>query len=90
VIGNDAAWMQILRGQRAIYGEERLVATRLDHTRYDRMVDALGGRGFWVEEPGALRATLAEALRIARQENVPTLVNVKIGGSDFRKDAISV
>jgi acetolactate synthase I/II/III large subunit len=90
VIGNDAGWTQILRGQRAIYGDERLVATRLDYTRYDRMVEALGGRGFWVEEPGQLRATLTEALRIAREENVPTLVNVKIGGSDFRKDAISV
>lgn len=90
VIGNDAAWMQILRGQRAIYGPERLVATRLEHTRYDRMVEALGGRGFWVQEPGELRGALTEALRIAREENVPTLVNVKIGASDFRKDAISV
>jgi acetolactate synthase-1/2/3 large subunit len=90
VIGNDAAWMQILRGQRMIYGDERLVATKLDFTRYDRMVEALGGRGFWVEQPGELKATLSEALRVARQESIPALVNVKIGGSEFRKDAISV
>ncbi|MEE2827764.1 MAG: thiamine pyrophosphate-binding protein [Myxococcota bacterium] len=90
VIGNDAAWMQILRGQRMFYGEERVVATRLDYTRYDRMVEALGGRGFWVEDPADLRETLQEALRVAREESIPTLVNVKIGGSDFRKDAISV
>ncbi len=90
VIGNDAAWMQILRGQRALYGRERTVATKLDYTRYDQMVEALGGRGFWVEDPADLPAALAEALRVAREESLPALVNVKIGGSDFRKDAISV
>jgi len=90
VIGNDAAWMQILRGQKAIYGEERLVATRLDYTRYEKMVEALGGRGYWVDEPAALPKVLDEALRVAREEGVPALVNVQIGRSDFRKDAISV
>jgi len=90
VIGNDAAWMQILRGQKMFYGEERVVATKLNYTRYEKMVEALGGRGFWVEEPAHLESTLKEALRVAREESIPTLVNVKIGSSDFRKDAISV
>ncbi len=90
VIGNDAAWMQILRGQKAIYGQERIVATALNYTRYEKMVEALGGRGYWVEDPAELATTLQEALRVAREEQIPTLVNVKIGGSDFRKDAISV
>lgn len=90
VIGNDAAWMQILRGQKQIYGAERLVATPLDYTRYDKMVDALGGRGFYTEDPAEVAPMIAEALRVAREEHIPTLVNVKIGGSDFRKDAISV
>lgn len=66
------------------------MATRLDHTRYDQTVEAPGGRGFRVEEPGQLCRTVAEAPWGAREENVPTLVNVKIGASDFRKDAISV
>jgi acetolactate synthase-1/2/3 large subunit len=90
VIGNDAAWMQILRGQKMFFGADRVVATKLNFTRYDKMVEALGGRGFWVEDPADLAPALAEALRIAREESIPTLVNVKIGGSDFRKDAISV
>ncbi|MBJ96029.1 MAG: acetolactate synthase [Rickettsiales bacterium] len=89
VIGNDAAWMQILRGQRSLYGEQRMVATELHFTRYERMVEALGGRGFWVEEPAALPKVLKEALACGRQ-GIPALVNVKIGQSAFRKDALSV
>jgi len=86
VIGNDAAWTQILRGQRQIFGDDRVVATRLEHTRYDRVVEAVGGRGFWVETTEALGPALAEAFAA----DVPALVNVKIGQSDFRKGAISV
>src|SRR5690606_759498 len=86
VIGNDAAWTQIRRGQVAIYGAERAVATALDHTRYDRVVEALGGRGFWVERT----TELGPALDAAFASDVPACVNVKIAKSDFRKDAISV
>jgi acetolactate synthase-1/2/3 large subunit len=89
VIGNDAGWTQILRGQKAIFGEQRVVATTLDYTRYDKMVESLGGRGFWVEEPSELAAALQEALQCGR-EGVPALVNVKMGASGFRKDALSV
>jgi acetolactate synthase-1/2/3 large subunit len=89
VIGNDAAWMQILRGQKSIYGEQRMVATQLNFTRYEQMVEALGGKGFWVEEPSQLEPALRQALASGR-EGVPALVNVKMGGSGFRKDALSV
>lgn len=89
VIGNDAAWMQILRGQKSIYGDQRMVATQLNFTRYEQMVEALGGKGFWVEEPGELEPALRQALAAGR-EGIPALVNVKMGGSGFRKDALSV
>jgi acetolactate synthase I/II/III large subunit len=51
VVGNDAAWGQILIPQRAMHGEEHAVATRLAPTRYDRVVEALGGKGEHVEDP---------------------------------------
>jgi acetolactate synthase-1/2/3 large subunit len=86
VIGNDAAWTQILRGQLQMYGPDRAPATRLAHTRYDRMVEALGGHGEWVERPDEIRPALERALGAGK----PAVVNVKIGASDFRKDAISV
>ena len=55
VIGNDRQWGQILVGQEKMYGEERVVATRLgDNARYDKVVEALGGHGEFVTEAGLL------------------------------------
>jgi acetolactate synthase-1/2/3 large subunit len=86
VIGNDAAWMQIRRGQVQLYGEPRAVATGLEYTRYERVVEALGGQGFFVER----LSELGPALDAAFSSDVASCVNVKIGASDFRKNAISV
>jgi acetolactate synthase-1/2/3 large subunit len=61
VVGNDAAWGQILIPQRALYGEEHAVATRLAPTRYDRVVEALGGKGEHVEDPEQLVPALERA-----------------------------
>jgi acetolactate synthase-1/2/3 large subunit len=86
VIGNDAGWTQIRRGQVSMYGEERAVATALEYTRYEKIVEAVGGKGFWVERA----EELGPALDAAFASEVPSCVNVKIAKSDFRKDAISV
>ena len=86
VIGNDAGWTQIRRGQVDIYGAERAVATALEYTRYDKVVEACGGRGFWVETMEELGPALDEAFACGK----PSCVNVKIAQSDFRKGAISV
>jgi acetolactate synthase-1/2/3 large subunit len=86
VIGNDAGWTQIRRGQVSMYGEERAVATALDYTRYEKIVEAVGGKGFWVEKS----EELGPALDAAFASELPSCVNVKIAKSDFRKDAISV
>lgn len=86
VIGNDAAWSQIRRGQVAMYGQERAVATGLAYTRYERVVEAVGGLGIWVETTEALGPALDRAFAAG----VPACVNVKIAPSDFRKNAISV
>ena len=86
LIGNDAGWTQILRGQVELYGEERAVATKLDYTRYEKIVEACGGRGFWVETLDELGPALDAAFACGK----PACVNVKIARSDFRKGAISV
>ncbi len=86
VIGNDAGWTQIRRGQMQLYGGERAVATALSFTRYDKVVEALGGHGEYVERPQDIRPAMERALAAGK----PACVNIKIGGSDFRKDAISI
>jgi acetolactate synthase-1/2/3 large subunit len=86
LIGNDAAWTQIRRGQVDLYGKERAVATALEYTRYDRVVEAVGGFGAYVESIDQL----GPALDAAFASGKPACVNVKIAGSDFRKGSISV
>ncbi len=84
VIGNDAAWTQIKRAQIPFYG--RAIATQLNLTRYDKMVEALGGWGTFVESTEALPAALEAALASGQ----PALVNVHISETDFRKGSISM
>jgi acetolactate synthase-1/2/3 large subunit len=74
VVGNDAAWGQILIPQRAMHGEDHVVATRLAPTRYDRVVEALGGKGEHVEHP----KDLVPALERAFASGTVYCVDVKI------------
>lgn len=87
VVGNDAAWMQIAREQGALLGD--LVGTELAHTPYDQAAAALGGVGLAVEDPELLPETLDEALKQTRAGR-PTLINVRIGRTDFRKGSLSM
>jgi acetolactate synthase-1/2/3 large subunit len=74
IVGNDAAWGQMMRPQINIFGEDRLVATELRPTRYDKVVEALGGHGELVTEPGEIRPALERAYASGK----PALVNVMI------------
>jgi acetolactate synthase-1/2/3 large subunit len=86
VIGNDAAWTQIRRGQVELYGADRSPATSLSYTRYEKVVEALGGFGAYVERA----EDIGPALDAAFASGLPSCVNVKIATSDFRKGSISV
>jgi acetolactate synthase-1/2/3 large subunit len=74
VVGNDGAWGQMMRPQGAIYGWDRLQGTLLNFTRYDKVVEALGGHGEQVERPAELRPALERAAASGK----PALVNVVI------------
>ena len=86
IVGNDACWRQIHRGQVQIYGEQRAVATRLAPTRYDLFAEAVGGHGELVEHPDQLDGALERAFASPK----PALVNVMISESNFRKGSLSV
>jgi acetolactate synthase-1/2/3 large subunit len=62
IIGNDGGWGQIRSPQVSCFGEARAVATSLPTTRYDRMVEALGGRGALVTDAREIGPALARAL----------------------------
>ena len=72
IVGNDAAWGQMMRPQAMLYGKERLVATELAPTRYDKIVEAMGGHGENVTEPEQIRPALERAFASGK----PALVNV--------------
>ena len=78
VVGNDAAWGQMMRPQAMLYGTDRLVATELNYTRYDKIVEAMGGHGEHVTEPDQIKAALERAFA----SGLPALVNV-----EMRQDA---
>ncbi len=81
IVGNDAAWGQMMRPQAMLYGTDRLVATELSYTRYDRVVEALGGHGEHVTKPDDIGPALERAFAVGR----PALVNV-----EMRKDVEGV
>tara|TARA_B100000676_G_scaffold264431_1_gene276778 strand:+ start:104 stop:685 length:582 start_codon:yes stop_codon:yes gene_type:complete len=74
VLGNDAAWGQMMRPQAMLYGEDRLVAVELNRTRYDKVVEALGGHGEHVVTPDQI----GPAIKRAFESGKPALVNVEI------------
>ncbi len=74
IVGNDAAWAAERHRQVALYGESRVVASDLRPTRYDKVVQALGGHGELVETPDQLGPAIERALSCGK----PACVNVLI------------
>jgi acetolactate synthase-1/2/3 large subunit len=72
IVGNDSAWGIDRQIQLGLYG--RAVATDLRQSRYDQVVQGLGGHGEFVERPEDLKPALERALAAGK----PALVNVAI------------
>jgi acetolactate synthase-1/2/3 large subunit len=72
ILGNDSAWGIDRQIQLGLYG--RPVATDLLQSRYDIVVQGLGGHGEYVERP----EELAPALERAFASGKPALVNVAV------------
>jgi acetolactate synthase-1/2/3 large subunit len=72
IVGNDGAWGQMMRPQGAIY--KMFDSTLLNYTRYDKVVEALGGHGEFVERPEQIRGALERAAASGK----PALINVII------------
>jgi acetolactate synthase-1/2/3 large subunit len=71
VMGNNGIWGLEKHPMEAIYGYS-VAAELRPGTRYDQMVEALGGHGELVQSPDELRPALARAFEAGK----PALVNV--------------
>ncbi|MGH7834745.1 MAG: thiamine pyrophosphate-binding protein [Candidatus Binatia bacterium] len=72
IVGNDSAWGIDRQIQLGLYG--RAVATDLLQSRYDKLVEGLGGHGEFVERPEDLEPALQRALASGK----PALLNVAV------------
>ena len=74
IVGNDAGWAAERHRQRQVYGQDRVVASDLLPTRYDKVAEALGCHAEHVERPDELRPALERAFNSGK----PACLNVAI------------
>ena len=83
IVGNDARWNAEHQLQIQTYGEGRTVGCDLLLSRYDKMIEALGGHGEFVEHPDDLTPAVKRALT----SGLPACINIAIesvGAPTFR------
>jgi acetolactate synthase-1/2/3 large subunit len=72
VVNNDQAWGMVRHSQQLRFGQERTPGTDLGYVPYHKMVEAMGGFGIEVKEPGKIR----EAIELAVASGLTACVNV--------------
>ena len=75
IVANDGAWGMVKHWHRLEYGEEQTEGTVLKpRQRYDKMVEALGGYGEYVDKIEDIKPALARAFT----SGLPACINVEI------------
>ena len=74
IVGNDARWNAEYQLQIQNYGEERTIGCELLPSRYDKMIEGLGGYGEFVQHPDDLTPAVERALG----SGLPACINVAI------------
>ncbi len=87
LVGNDAGWTQITRGQVDIFKDD--LATTLNATDYHMVAEGYGGKGFFLESIDKLDDIISESLIVSRSGK-PVLINAILDKTDFRKGSISI
>jgi len=67
IVGNDAGWTQILRGQVELLGDP--VACTLAPTRYDQVAKAWGAEGLYCDNLSQLPNILQEVCVVGYDNN---------------------
>lgn len=79
IVGVDGLWGQMARPQAAVYGANRMVATKLNFTRYDKIVEAMGGHGEFCEKPDEIGPALERAFDSGKAALVNVVMRQDIG-----------
>ena len=74
IVGNDARWNAEHQLQIQNYGEGRTIGCELLPSRYDKMIEGLGGYGEFVQHPDDLTPAVERALT----SGLPACINVAI------------
>lgn len=74
IVGNDARWNAEHQLQIQNYGEGRTIGCELLPSRYDKMIEGLGGHGEFVQHPDDLIPAVERALA----SGLPACINVAI------------
>lgn len=85
VVSNNGAWGDVQHEQQAWFGDDRLVASELGFTRYEKLADMVGGFGISVTHSqdvrGALEAAVdSQQVAIVNVKTDPTVVSEILRG----------
>ena len=74
VVANDTAWGIVVSGQRAMYGDQNVIASRFRDIRFDKVAEALGAKGFRINDSEELRRAVEDGF----SSKVPTIIDVPV------------
>jgi acetolactate synthase-1/2/3 large subunit len=78
IILNNQAWGMSWHGQRAMFGHNHTVITKLEDSNYEQVCVAFGGVGERANSIAEIKDALKRALETAREAKLPTCINVSI------------
>ncbi|PKL37411.1 MAG: acetolactate synthase [Spirochaetae bacterium HGW-Spirochaetae-1] len=87
LIGNDAAWSQIVRDQVEYLHDD--VATSLRHSDYHLVAEGFGAKGYLLDRKEKIDSVFSSARKMAHR-GTPVLINAITGTTDFRKGSVSM
>jgi len=88
IIGNDSCWHQMYRDQVRIL-KDTTACMLGKHTKYDKVVEGFGCKGFLATNPTEFIEAFKEAQNYAKQ-GIPVVINALISKSAFREGSISL
>lgn len=86
VIANDSSWAMIRHSQKLRFGYTLDEVTCLDDIPYHKMVEAAGGKGFYVDKPEDIVPTLEKAFA----SNTVACVNIAVDSEIISPGSISL